>query len=429
MRRLLSLISGRVLLIGLMLVCVCAGYANGAETFSLNGYFKNYSIAIDRPDVDDQPGFLNYPVCGAVNNRLRLNLSLTMTSWASLAAEYELTPRIQDPSLFIEESLLAAYSPSAYRVDDFDGRLYPKEGKPVSSFAVFHNLDRLFVTLRSSFADWYIGRQAIAWGSARVINPTDVVVPYAFNELDIENRLGTDAVRMRIPLGFMGEFDAGYVAGDDFRLAHSAAFVRTRFYYRQTDFVVMASAFRENLLFGIDFTRAIGGAGFWFESAYVWAGAIDAHHRLRNDDYFRVSIGVDYSLRNGTYLFAEYHFNQAGASEPDEYSTLIGRTAYREGAVYLLGRNYLTPGITYQITPLLTLSGELLVNLTDPSAFFMPAVEYNIAKNIYLASGAYVGLGSRPTYVDKPGGMPKIVYDSEFGAYPDYLFTSFRVYF
>jgi len=356
-------------------------------------------------------------------------MSGNLNRWASFAIAYDFSPRVQDRWLFEKQTLDLGFEARTYRAADLDSRLYPDDSDSVSSFAIFQNMDRAFLTVKSKFADVYLGRQAIAWGSARVINPTDILVPYAFNELDVEDRAGVDAVRVRVPVGFMGEVDAGYVFGDDFEFENSAMFLRGKFNFQRNDVSVMTVGFRENLLAGFDLTRSIGGAGFWLEAGYVFVDAFNSERSRDDEDYFRASVGFDYSLRDGTYLFAEYHFNQAGAEWPSEYLTRSEKTAYQEGSVYLLGKHYFAPGISYQITPLITLSGQALANLTDPSVFLMPQVEYNIAEDIYLSAGAYVGLGSGPAYLSSRNYGDFLRLRSEFGAYPDFYFTSFRVYF
>lgn len=423
MRRLSILILAMALMLSWPL-CSAA-----SDRVSISGYYKNYSVALDRPDVRNLPGMTDQPIIGAVSNRLRFKVSGRISEWMSLTLAYDFSPRVQDRSLFEEQALNLGFNPQSYRASDLDSRLYPNEDEPVGSFALFQNLDRAYVTINSSLADVYLGRQAIAWGSARVINPTDVLVPYAFNELDVEDRLGADAIRVRVPMGFMGEMDAGYVFGDDFEVENSAMFLRSRLNYRRTDISSMVIGFRENLLAGFDLTRSIGGAGFWLEVAYVFVDALNSDERNGEQDYFRGSTGLDYSLRDGTYLFAEYHFNQAGTSEPDDYLSRLEKTAYREGSVYLLGKNYLAPGISYQITPLIILNGEALINLTEPSAFLMSQVEYNIAEDIYLSAGVYLGLGESPEYLANSGYGPFLRLRSEFGGYPDFYFSSFRIYF
>ncbi|UCD63112.1 MAG: hypothetical protein JSW34_10180 [Candidatus Zixiibacteriota bacterium] len=394
----------------------------------ISGYYKNYSTAIDRPDMRND--FLpDETTVGAVSNRVRFNLVGRPHPRLTLNLSYDFSPRVQDQVLFTESDLDLGIGSSVYRAVDIDRRLYPDEDEPVGSFAIFQNLDRAYAAIETGPADFYVGRQAIAWGSARVINPTDVLAPFMFNELDIEDRIGVDAVRMRVPMGFMGEIDAGWAFGDDFEFENSALFLRSKFYWRRNDVALMAVAFRENLMTGIDLTRAIGGAGFWLEAGYVFTDAFDSDRRDADQDYLRASVGMDYSLRDGTYLFAEYHFNDAGSGDADDYVDALASIAYREGAVYLLGRHYLTPGVVYQITPLLILSAEVLVNLNDGSFFTLPRLEYNIAEDIYLSGGAYVGVGSGPYLVTDQLVPLRLKLDTEFGAYPDSYFASFRVYF
>jgi hypothetical protein len=403
--------------------------AEASGRISVAGYFKSYFLALKQPEISNYPPSRNQPFIGAVNNRLRLNLSGSINHRASLTLAYDFSPRVQDQSLFEPQMLYLGLQNQAYRAVDLESRLYPQKKDSVSSFAIFQNLDRAFLTLKTKPADIYVGRQAIAWGSARVINPTDVLAPFAFDELDVEDRIGVDAIRVRMPIGLLGEMDAGYVFGRDFELERSAMFLRSKFNYLNTDISLLAVDFQENLLTGLDIARSIGGAGFWLETAYVFVDALNSDKSDCSQDYFRGSAGLDYSLRDGTYLFAEYHFNQAGAKKPDKYLTVIQDIAYREGSVYLLGRHYLAPGISHQLTPLITFSGEALLNMADPSIFVMPQLEYNIAEDIYVSAGAYVGLGDSPKYVLDRDYNPSLRLRSEFGTYPDFYFTSFRVYF
>jgi hypothetical protein len=418
-----------ILTVAILCVLSYLQTAPASEKISISGYFKNYSAAINQPDVLNLPQIQDQPIIGSVNNRLRLNLLGRANDWLTLTFAYDFSPRVQDKSLFEEQLINNGLEGQTYRAVDFDSRLYPNEDDSVSSFAIFQNLDRAYLTISTKLADIYLGRQAIAWGSARVVNPTDVLAPYAFNELDVEDRIGVDAVRLRVPIGFMAEMDAGLVFGDDFEFKNSAAFLRSKFYYLRTDISLLVVGFRENLLAGFDLARSIGGAGFWLEGGYVFVDALDSESLNSDEDYLRVSLGFDYSLKDGTYLFTEYHFNQSGTGKSDDYLGVFEKTAYSEGTVYLLGKHYLAPGISYQATPLITLFGETLINLNDQSIFLMPQVEYNIAEDIYLSAGAYLGLGKSPEFVMSKGYTPDLRLRSEFGSYPNLYFTSFRLYF
>lgn len=392
-----------------------------ADSFSFSGYYKLFFTAFKMPVAIGEAALDNPPI-GSVNNRLRFKLSYAPIQWLELHASYDISPRIQDKILFQESVYFSDIEPLTYRVTDFHSRILPGKDAPVASFGIYHNLDRFSVTLKTKFADIIVGRQAIAWGSGHVINPTDIIAPFTFTELDTEERRGVDAVRIRIPLGTLSELDLGYLPGDDFKSANSAFFLRGKTYFLKTDMSLLILGFRENLLLGLDVTRAIGGAGFWFEAAYVIPAALTFSGNLSTAEknYFRLSTGFDYNFSGELYTYIEYHFNSAGSKDPSEYFSLFTETAFTDGAVYLMGKHYLNFGATYQLTPLVTVNGLVILNLGDHSFSFSPTLEYNLKEDIYFSAGAYLGIGKSPGAV---------LFRSEFGSYPSMFFTSFRVYF
>ena len=383
--------------------------------FRVGGYYKNFSTVFNSP-------FPDAPITGIVVNRLRLNLSHTPTDTFSFALAYDFTPRVQDPLLFSQSPFAVGVASSRYRFVDFDALIYPSADEAMGSVGIYHNLDRAAVQFSTDFADFSIGRDAIAWGSARIINPTDIIAPYTYDQLDTEDRVGVDAVRVRFPVGAMGEVDTGYIFGNNFNFDKSAVFLRTQLNAAETDFSILLLEFQRDLLVGLDVARGIGGAGFWLETAYVFGTPFDDEPDAP-DNYLRSSIGLDYSFGGETYAFIEYHFNGAGARKPENYLTNLEQSAYTRGGVYLLGTHYLAPGVTHQVTPLISVSGQMLFNLSDPSTWVALQMAYNIAEDIYLSVGGFVSIGKRP----KNGESPE--FQSEFGSYPNLFFSSFRVYF
>ena len=383
--------------------------------FRVGGYYKNFSTVFNSP-------FPDAPMTGIAVNRLRFNLSHAPTDTLSFAVAYDFTPLVQDPLLFSESPFAVGVASSRYRVVDFDAQIYPSTDAAMGSVGIYHNLDRAAVQFSTDFADFSIGRDAIAWGSARIINPTDIIAPYTYDQLDTEDRVGVDAARVRIPVGVMGEVDTGYIFGNNFDFDKSAAFLRTQLNAAETDFSILLLEFQRDLLIGLDVARGIGGAGFWLETAYVLTAPFDDEPDA-SEDYLRTSVGLDYSFGGETYAFIEYHFNGTGAKRPQNYLTNLEQSAYTRGGVYLLGRHYLAPGFTHQLTPLISFSGQMLFNLSDPSTWVAPQVAYNVAEDIHLSVGGFVSIGKRP----KNGEASE--FQSEFGSYPNLFFSSFRVYF
>lgn len=394
-----------------ILFCLTLGLwgEHGEARLNVNGYYKTFFTVFSLPDSDR--------AAGLVNNQLRLQLSWQTSEWMEIYLAYDLIPRVQSPILSEGGMMFQGAPLGDYRVEDFSDKIYP-DSAPFS-FGLYHNLDRSMVTLKLSWADVYIGRQAISWGSSRTINPTDIIAPFTFNTLDQEERRGVDAIRVRVPVGMMGEVDLGYIGGDGFTWDKSAAFLKGKFYWLQTDLMFLLLKFQENWLLGFDMTRSIGGAGFWWETAVVIPP--------QETSYVRTTIGMDYNFNAKTYGFFEFHFNSAGHQLPADLMDIYAGTAYTQGAVYLMGKYYLVLGNTYQITPLTPMSTMILWNLGDGSLSLSPSIEYNVAENIYLALGAYLGIGKSMDIIET---YPETYHiHTEFGAYPTLFYTSFRYYF
>ncbi len=403
-------------LFGILCLTLLPAVGVSAIDGSLHGSMKTFMMGVHDPL---QQGDLY----GLSDTTLRLQARVYPTDILLIESAYSLSPQVLSPTLLssgMSETFLSAGGGSdTYRAYDFDERLYPGTAAEVNNLAVYHNLDRLYASMYLPFGDAYLGRQVISWGSAHVINPTDIIAPYSFSSLNTEEKRGVDAVRLRMPLGAMSEVDIGYVAGREFSVDESAAFARMRFYLAETDISVLSMDFKENLMIGFDATRSIGGAGSWIETAYVLPDAFSGTDPAAEQHYVNVSAGMDYNFGPKFYGYAEYHYNSAGKSDTGEYADIElqpeEHLAYTEGSVYLRGRHYGAVGGTYQLTPLIPVSGMLLLNVNDYSANLSLDFDYNFTENVYISGGCYVGLGESS--------------DTEFGVYPDLYFLSVKLYF
>lgn len=413
-------------MVAVLLLCVSSP-AFSADA-SLYGALKTFTMGVyDSTYQEDLYGFNT--------TLLRLNGSFYPASWLGLTAAYQLYSQIQ-PVALPRDALAHTTHSTEYRIGEIPERIYPREKKNVRNRGLYNDLDRAFITLSLPFADLYVGRQAVSWGSAHVFNPTDLFAPYAFNELNSEEKKGVDAARLRIPIGAMNEIDLGYVAGEDFTFTKSAVYARSRFYVLQTDISLMVIDFRENLLAGVDITRSIGNAGSWLESAYVIPDTFDPdEYPDTSTDYFMLSTGLDYSFSEKLYGYAEYHFNSAGQKKAENYLDVAedpaDHPAYNEGNAYLFGRHYLMLGATLTVTPLFPVSVLTMLNMNDWSVALSVSGEYNIAENVYITGGCYIGAGENPKTAAAPGSpLPVITeYNTEFGTYPNLFYLAFKAYF
>jgi hypothetical protein len=374
-----------------------------------SGYIKNFLIATESSDDSTLEAL----------SRLRLRLDVTLSDSSSFEFAYELLPRIRERDIRFFSELSPSRALLSYRALDFDESIYPHGSDSGSDFELFHNFDRAYLVLSTRLWDISIGRQPVSFGSAHVINPSDIITPFTYNTIAKEELVGVDALRVRTPLADMGELDLGVVFGEDFEPEKSAAFVRLKTYQISTDISFMTMIFRENILLSIDLVRSIGGAGAWIEAAQTLAGGAADYRPEEN--YFRLSVGSDYSITSKLYAYIEYHYSGAGNGRSEEYLKAIEETAFTDGAVYLLGRHYLAPGAAYEITPILVFNANALLNLEDGSILASPGFEYSITQDIYFQLMAFIGIGEESRDPLRP--------ENEFGLYPDIYYVGLNFYF
>jgi hypothetical protein len=419
--------------IALISILLAVVFAAIAGDFSVGGYVKNFNTVVYPPKVDGIPLLSMSEITGASSYRINLKATYSPADFLTLKVSYDLIPRFTGEMMnYLEgESDEGSRDIASYRIGDITRVISPGDYDG-TGFALMQNLDRAMIALHLPLADIELGRQPIAWGSARTVNPTDVLSPFSYDALDIEERPGVDAARIRIPLGTMSEIDAGYLPGYKFNKwkMTDAIFARTKLYFLETDVSATVISFRDNTLYGLDIARAIGGAGTWLEAAHVEVrdvGTIvqDGSYRTIHEPFLRLTAGADYILGDGTYIFGEYHFNGAGVERPEDYTANTDNIAYNECGVYLMGKHYAIGGVAYPVTPLLSASLNCMWNLNDNSALITPNLEYNFAQDVYISLGANIGFGEGG--ID--GESLALVGKSEFGIYPDMWFMSFRVYF
>lgn len=370
-----------------------------------SGYFKNFFTVWDQPVMDSTL------ITGSVYHSVRLKWLISFNQIFQINIAYSVSGVVATK----DQHLLSSQESGEYRLDDLSFRLYPPDEEKMENFAIYQNLDRAYLKIRSNLGDVYIGRQPFSWGMSRNYSPTDFISPFSLNQLDQEERRGSDGVRIKIPFGMMNEFDFGWISGNKAKSELNGYFGRIRANVFKTDFEFITAYFRENLLIGGALTRSIFQAGFWGEGAYIIPDYKKNSDDFIRNGFFKFSAGLDYSWWGTLYGFIEYDYNGGGRSNPDEYYLSRLQPAYSQ-----LGKHYLGGGLNYQFRPLINISGNIILNLNDQSVFISPRLEYNIAENIYLYFGSYSGLGEKPGF----NGI-----QSEFGTYPGIYYSSFSIYF
>jgi hypothetical protein len=369
-----------------------------AET-RVAGYVKNFSVVqapIETALFDQGSRYSSQFVGRLMVESLRETVALQL--------HYELGTQFnsQRPALFAPAS-----NRNNYRLSDIKSELGSDNDKTLS----VQNLDRLNLQWQLDQGDLTIGRQAITFGSARILNPTDVFLPFDVRVLNTEYRIGIDAVRFQKPIGQLSEIDLGYVFGDNSE--RSAMFSRIKTNFAGSDFELTAMAFSEQRLLGIGTESTLGPFGAWLEFAHVNGDA----------SYNRASIGLDYGFNENWFGMLEFHYNGAGSERSLDYLNQLQSPGYQFGGVFLLGQRYLAPSLSWQVSALSSLTFQVIANLDDRSAFASIGYDRSLSDNFYLGGSLYLFNGEE---LEPVAG--NIDLGSEYGNSPAQLIINLRYY-
>ncbi len=283
-----------------------------------------------------------------------------------------------------------------------------------------HTLDRCYLSIFFDNFTLSIGRQRIAWGTARFISPTDLFNPFDPAEIDKEEKIGVDAAVFEIPLGGFSGLSLVFVPSRNINDASYAFRIYTNVF--DYDFSVMAGRFRDKEVFGFDFAGQIKDLAVFGELAYFIEDTIDEYlvldplspfgfsSKRSKKEYLRASIGAQYIFPNTFSVTLEYYYNGKGKSNKDDYNL----SSLADGSELTLAKNYLFLSLGYEFAPLVRGDFSAFLNIDDESMLFSPSVEYSMTEDLYLTIGLQIGTGDS---------------DSEYGMNPDIYFLQMRYYF
>ena len=186
---------------------------------------------------------------------------------------------------------------------------FPEPKDRYSSIDDILGVERLFLDIYTDIADIRVGRQALNWGSAQMLNPTDLFAEVLVAE-PWKERSGVNAVRANVSLG---EVQVAAVAAIDDSLSTAQFGLRPTINIMQTDVSPVASIDSEGENFvGLDL-RGQMGVGWWLEGG----SALGADEGLLP----KVSVGADYSfdILQGLMFGAQYTYDATGVEDPRYY--------------------------------------------------------------------------------------------------------------
>jgi len=261
------------------------------------------------------------------------------------------------------------------------------------------------VALRSSSATLTVGRQRIAWGTARFWSPADLFNPIDPLQVEGDIRQGVDAVQAEWA-DPDGSIRASMVYGPN-RAGRSVAAARVGATLGVWDVAGFGGRFRGDWVGGAEVAGQAGGAGLRAEVTYTWRGDATEPNALR------ATAGWDYAWPK-LYLVAEYFYNQGQPSCVARESCDAIASLASGDELITLHRHFVSGGATYDITPLVETDAYLVVDLAGHSVLVNPILKYNVSANVDLSIGAQL-------FASASGG--------EFDRVSNLFFTQIDVHF
>jgi hypothetical protein len=256
----------------------------------------------------------------------------------------------------------------------------------ISRASDYLSVERLHVDVYLPYGDLRVGRQALNWGSAAVVNPTDPF-PEVLLVDPWRQRAGVNAARATVPVADTMQLQV--VLGSNDSLDALRLALRATAYVGLADLSLVGAWRQESKsgFVGIDI-RGTALVGYWLESSWQLQEGEAGHEEL--------AVGVDYSfpLLETLVVQLQYYRNGAGKQQidSDALATRLASTitpptciagdsrfpAVDDGASdpfapFFAGRDYIMLIVTQSITPQWSFSALGVQNLGDGSALLVPS--------------------------------------------------------
>lgn len=377
----------------LIAVILLSNFCNAQYDFNFSGYVVNLPIyQHSNESLSDLFGFKKEMIIDLT--RIRLRPTLYLWSNARINAEYEIS------GLYFNSTKNFLIVPS----EKTNRQLFDLTWNPVDRkyFSLIHFIDRLSFRHGFENGNIEIGRQRIAWGTGRIWNPTDLfnpINPAAYYKLEKD---GADAISFKYAFGNFTDLSIVFNPQEKFKESNYGFRFRTN--YNEYDISVMGGYFDQRIVGGLDFAGNLGEAGLRGE------GIISIDKNNLGNNFVKFILGIDHQLTPKLYGMAEYHFNGEGKKDKSKYEF----TRLIKGEIINLSQNYVYTMLSYQLTPLLTISISNNTNINDGSGFTGGICNYSLTENIYLNFGLQAAYGSN---------------NSEYWYYPNSVYLQGEYYF
>lgn len=270
-----------------------------------------------------------------------------------------------------------------------------------SSSVVYSELDRFYLDATYENFQFTLGRQRVAWGTALVWNPTDVFNPLSILDFDYEERPGTDAIRAQYFTSEVTKAELVIKPGKTkLRRVIAGKMLLNTWNY---DFHLLGGTQGESPFFGIEWAGDIEGAGFRGEATIR-----KISHEIKKifpslNAVWSTSavLSADYTFTSNTYIHTEVLFNSQGVTKNTSLFLPISISL----GLLLPARWSLFQELSFDLHPLLRVSGFIIYNPTDYSSVLVPSASWSVIENLDISFFGLIFSGDNGTEYGEYGQL------------------------
>lgn len=233
-------------------------------------------------------------------------------------------------------------------------------------------IERAYISLNYPSFELITGKQRIAWGTAYMINPTDVFNPFSLTLTD-EEKQSVESIRGIYHIGYASSIDMVIVSSSIEAERKWAIRGKTNISLYDLSLSYVYLGKEQGHMVGTDFSGELMDLGV--------RGEFAAFTPWEDDPYMDFSIGSSYTFDNGVGIDCEYYNNGRGKSKSSKYDYI----SLLSGDITFLARHYLYLTSNYMINEIESVNGVLIWNLIDGGLLVYPSYTYNIMENVDLS--------------------------------------------
>jgi hypothetical protein len=288
--------------------------------------------------------------------------------------------------------------------------------------AIINRLDRLSIGYSTEHTVWRFGRQAISWGNGMIFTPMDIFNPFDPASVDKEYKTGDDMLYGQYLLDSGNDIQGvaivrrnprnGQVEADQSSLA-----LKYHGFLGDNEIDLLAAQHYGDQVLGLGGISNIGGA--------VWRGDL-TWTDTPQENILSLATSLSYSwIWGGKNVsgIIEYYYNGFG-QKAGEYTVadllqnpeLLSRLD--RGELFTIGRQYIAVSTMIEMTPLLMITPNVFVNLSDPSALAQLVVQYSWQQNLVVLASLNIPVGPNGS---EYGGIPAPVNGRYFSTGPGFF--------